>query len=92
MATPERVIKDISEIKLLRAALAKAAEYQPGQVRVSINFNQPIQHRAVKEAINKIAMQIIKGILTTNEMRARIAAALSARIAVLEAKYPGLVD
>ena len=89
---PAAAIRDLEELHLLRRALTKAEEYQQGKITVAINFNQPVRSPAVSAKLNETAARVIKDALNTAQMREGITAILSARIAVLEAKYSGLVD
>ena len=92
MPAADRIIKDVSELRTLRKALARAGEYQTGNMSVAISFSNPERDNKVTQALNETVVWVIKNTLPTNEMRTRILARLNARVAAIEAKYPGLVD
>jgi hypothetical protein len=89
---PEKVAKDLRELALLRKTAARIPDYQPGKVRVSVDFQQPISSFSEKQHFHGLLMDIVKNVLTPEEVRDRMTHKVNTRIAALEAKYPGLVD
>jgi hypothetical protein len=92
--TPAKTIALLNELRVLRRAAAKVQEYQPGKVRAAIDFqNRADRHHPTRLVINETATAVIREVLTTDEMRTRMAARIAARIAAIEAKLPaGVVD
>lgn len=89
---PEKVLAELKELRLLRKVALKIPEYKQENIRVLIEFRQRIQAHDTRLKLNDIAADIIRKALPDDEMRVKMAAKVAARIAVLEARYPGLVD
>lgn len=84
----EKIVKDLRELQLLQAALTRVADYQPGKVRVRVDFAQDqIKSAAVRRVIDETATEVIKTLATTDQMRAKMTQKISARIEKIEQRH-----
>jgi hypothetical protein len=89
---PDRIVRDLRELEVLRAALTRVPDYKPGNVTVRMEFAQEhIKNTAVRDLMNETLVLCIKSLATTNEMRDLIAARIQARITTLETKYADIL-